>query len=159
MISFRNINKSDYREVCSFFSNKRELNYTFPKTSYPFDARQLQNIISTRSEATMLLLNEIPAGFADLYNITNGKECFIGNFVISKHCRKMGLSKVLLEEMIHKGITLYNVQKICIHCWCENTAALLLYEKFCFKPVEIVVREFDKEKIPVLLLEKSINPE
>jgi ribosomal protein S18 acetylase RimI-like enzyme len=107
----------------------------------------------------MLLVNEIPTGFADLYNITIGKECFIGNLVISKNYRKMGHSKVLLEEIIQKGITQYNVQRIYIHCWCENTAAILLYEKFCFKPVEIVVREFEKEKIPVLLLEKSINPE
>ena len=74
-----------------------------------------------------------------------------------KNRRRRGLSGILLNEMINKALGLYNVKKIKIVCWCENTGALILYKKFDFKPYDMVIKEFQTAKVPVLFMEKTIK--
>jgi len=156
MIEIRNVNENDYVKICNFFDNKKDLQYSFPQANFPLDTQQLEKIISTRSNATVITKDNIPIGFSDLYNIINNEECFIGNFIIDKNFRKKGFGNTLLHEMINKTINLHNSKKNKIVCFCENTDALLLYKKFEFIPVEIIIREFDTIKVPVLLLEKIV---
>jgi len=92
MISIRNITDSDYIAIASFFNNKKELQYSFSKINYPVILDQIKSIIDSRSNQIILVENDIPIGFVDLYN------------------------------------------------------------NFNFKPVELIIREFDNIKIPVLKL-------
>lgn len=157
MIEIRDAKESDFELICNFFNDKKELQFSFPHAIFPVDIDQLKKIVSTRSNPTILTSDNIVIGFTDLYNIVENEECFIGNFIIDKNYRKKGFSNILLQEIINRAIALYNIKKIKLICFCENTNALLLYKKFSFNPVELAIREFDTIKVPVLLLEKIIR--
>jgi len=157
MISIRKLEYPDYQTIPNFFNNTRELQYSFPKIEYPIVLDELKSIIDSRFNPTVLTDDDIPIGFIDLYNIINNTECYIGNLIIHKDFRENGYASILLREIISIAINTYNPKRFKIFCWCENTSALILYKKFNFKPVELIIREFDLIKIPVLKLEMLVE--
>lgn len=157
MVTMRKLQELDYPVICNFFANKEELRYSFPRAAFPLEIDKFHEIISARSDPSVITKDNSPIGFADLYNIFENEECYIGNFIIDKNFRKQGLAHQLLEQMISKIINQYSVKKIKLVCFCENRGALLLYKKFDFQPVELMIREFNSERVPVLLMEKRIR--
>ena len=157
MISIRDFRESDYGELSAFFNDEKDFHYSFPRIDYPINQTQMKTVISSRSNQIVLIENDIPVGFTDLYDINEPDECYIGNFIIHKNRRNRGYGAILLKEIISKAAGSLGIRRIRLFCWCENTGALILYKKFGFYPIELIIRDFNGIKVPVLRMEITVD--
>ncbi|MBP7735592.1 MAG: GNAT family N-acetyltransferase [Spirochaetes bacterium] len=158
MYTIRPVNENDLATVCGFIAGERETHYAFPDVAYPLTVAVLRKFVESRSDATILMEDGTPVGFADLFNIKRNVQCYIGNVMIDKNHRDKGAGRRLIQEMVDIAVLRHNVTRIVIPCWSENTPAVLLYTRLGFRPFEIMIKNHnDSEAVPVLLFEKNID--
>lgn len=134
MHTIREAEEQDFTGICSLFENKDELFLIYPRGKHPFNMVQLQEIIRTRTELTVISDHDSIIGFANLYNFIPNTHAFIGNVIIKKMYRGQGLGKELISYMLDKAFNKYNMQEVRISVFNENTQALLLYSQLGFIP-------------------------
>ncbi len=158
MYTIRPFTDNDLAAVCGFISGERETYYAFPDVAYPLTVAALRQFVESRSDATILMEDGAPVGFADLFNITRNVECHIGNVMIDRNHRGKGAGRRLIREMIDIAASRHNVMRIIVPCWSENTPAVLLYTRLGFRPFDITIKNHnDSEAVPVILFEKNLD--
>lgn len=155
MLTFRTVTEADYEQICSFPQSSEELFYLFPKGYFPLTPEQLRCSIESRCDSTVLEFNDNVAGFANFISAEMGKSCTIGNVILSPTLRSKGLGTALILEMCRIGREKYQVEKMKICCFNQNTVGMLLYTKLGFIPYEITMWEkHDNEKVALIHLER-----
>ena len=157
MIQTRFLSFSDIPDILSLPKNKNELLYAFPHSQFPLTADHFYSVINTRKESTVAILNNSICGILSLYDIKEGKECFIGNLMVDYEKRLQGIGRVLIETISEIAIRKYSVKRLKISCWAENNSALLFYKKLGFLPYDVIDKKIENKKIAVLLLIRQIN--
>lgn len=136
-IKIRNVQENDLKTICNFPQDEQELYFMFPKADYPLTVEQFENAIKNRFDATVILLNNEIAGFANFYEVKENHYCSIGNVIVSPHFRNHGIASSLITTMEHIGKEKYNISELHLSCFDTNTKGLLLYTKLGYKPYEI----------------------
>lgn len=136
-IKIRNVEENDLKEICNFPQNEQELYFMFPKADYPLTVDQLDDAIKARFDATVILLDNQIAGFANFYEVEENHHCSIGNVIINPHFRNHGVATSLVTAMENIGKEKYHISEIHLSCFDTNTKGLLLYTKLGYKPYEI----------------------
>lgn len=140
-LKYRTATDEDIAAVCNFVNDPTELFYFFPKAEFPLTVPQLREVIAQRKDSTVFILNEVPIGFANIYNLEQGKCCSIGNVVISPEARGQGICRVLIDTMCSIAREKYQVSKITVSCFNKNTKGLLVYTALGFTPFSIEQRK------------------
>lgn len=155
-VSFRPVTLEDLQTICNFPTSAEELFFLFPKATFPLTIEQLQKSIDNRSNSTVILLSNNVVGFANFITANQDEMCTIGNVILDPSQRGKGLGQALIEEMCRIAIEKYNVKKVRISCFNENTKGLLLYTKLGFSPVLVDTwKKRDGEKVALIHLEKE----
>jgi ribosomal protein S18 acetylase RimI-like enzyme len=139
-LSHRPAKDSDIPLICAFPENAEELFYLFPKASFPLTPEQLAAAIAQRSDSTVVLLDGVVAGFANLYRWERGGLCSIGNVVVNPIARRRGVGRYLVETMVNIAFDKHEASEARISCFNGNVTGLLLYASQGFHPFEIEER-------------------
>ena len=134
MYQYRDVTLEDFAKIAMFPSNPDELYYMFPQGIYPLSADQLREAAASRFCQTVITRDDEVIGYSNLYDVTNGETCYIGNVIINPHSRGTGAGSFLIQAMIQRAVEQYRVTRIHLICHNTNSAALLLYYKMGFKP-------------------------
>jgi RimJ/RimL family protein N-acetyltransferase len=158
MYAIRPVEEKDLERIIGFFAEEKDLRYSFPEAPYPLPAEFLKQSIDSRSDSSVVVQNNAPVAFANLFNIVPGEECTIGNVIVDKKHRRKGAAQFLIHAMIDIAVERHQVGRVIVPCWSENTAGLMLYTRLGFRPFDTVVRQFSTAgSVPVQLLEKCLD--
>ncbi|WP_455639269.1 GNAT family N-acetyltransferase [Parabacteroides sp.] len=136
-IMIRNVEENDLKTICNFPRDEQELYFMFPRANYPLTVEQLEYAIKMRFDASVILLDNEIAGFANFYEVKENHHCSIGNVIVNPHFRNHGVATSLVTSMENIGKEKYNISEIHLSCFDTNTKGLLLYTKLGYKPYEI----------------------
>ena len=156
MYKLRKALEKDFKKICQLIKSKEELYRVYPDGKYPLTFEQVKEISKVRTELTVLTDNEQIIGFANFYNYKPKKSAFIGNIVIDEAYRGKGLGKKIVLYMLKIARDNYQLNKIKISVFSENTPALLLYTQLGFTPYAIEKRK-DPKSNKVALIHMSMN--
>jgi len=160
MLTHRPVQKEDIPLLCRFPRSAEELFFLFPKATYPLTRQQLQDAIDHRFDATVVLWEGKPAGFANFYICKPGEECHIGNVIVNPQVRRKGVGKYVIQTMINIAFEKHAVQEVHISCFHRNVVGLLLYAKLGFKPFAIEERvDYEGQRIALIKLKMCKNSE
>lgn len=126
--------------ICSFPQNPVELYFMYPKAVFPLTFEQLKLNYDNRFDCTVFLSGKTVVAFANLYDIEQGKQCFLGNVIIHPDYRGKGVSTYLLDAMAEIAVQKHHVQELHLTCFNTNTPGLLLYLRSGFKPYDLEKR-------------------
>lgn len=76
-----------------------------------------------------------------LYEVNQGQNCWLGNFIVHVKYRKQGVGSYLIDTMRNIAKTEYEARELKLVCHHTNTRALLFYHKTGFKPCDMKVQE------------------
>lgn len=141
MFQFRDVTGEDFKVIASFPQNQEELFYMYPKGIHPLTADQLADAASERYSATVITLSNNVVGYSNLYDVTEGNECWIGNLIVSPNSRGIGAGTFLVQTMIRRAAEEHKVKQVKLICHNINTSALLLYYKLGFRPYDMKTME------------------
>lgn len=157
-LSYRPVKMDDLGTICSFPQSAEELFFMFSKAEYPLTASQLQEAIESRFDSTVVLLDNKIVGFANFYEVKEGKHCSVDNVIVDGSLRNKGIGKFLIESMEQITIKKYNAIEIHISCFNTNTNGLLLYTKLGYIPYEIEKwTTSENQSLPLIKLKKVIS--
>jgi ribosomal protein S18 acetylase RimI-like enzyme len=139
-LTSRPVEFSDIPAICGFPASLEELSFMFRNPAFPLTPAALQASINERRDSTVILVNDLVAGFANFYGCTPGESCSIGNVIVDPAQRGNGVAKFLIEAMIGIAIEKHRARSIKLVCFNSNVAGLLLYTKLGFKPCAIEER-------------------
>lgn len=122
-----------YPAITQLITSKDELFLVYPGGRYPFTTDQLEFLAENRSDLTVLLIDDQVVAFANIYDLVEGEQAFIGNVVVSQDHRGQGLGRKLVEYMLELIIDRYQADAH-ISVFAFNKAALLLYSSLGFLP-------------------------
>ena len=158
MYAIRPVEEKDLEKIIGFFNEEKELRYSFPEAPFPLTREFLKQSIDSRSDSSVVVQNNAPVAFANLFNIKTGEECTIGNVIVDKKHRRKGAAQFLIHAMVDIAAGKYRVGRVIVPCWSENTAGLMLYSRLGFHPYDTVVRQFSTAgAVHVQLLEKCLD--
>ncbi len=140
MISFRSAQPSDYERICRLVQDADELFRVYPNGRFPLTVAQLETLARERSDLTVMLDDGEIVGFANLYELQKGDSAFIGNVIVARTHRGIGLGRMLIEKMIATAVSRHAVEQIHISVFNDNTPALLLYASIGFVPYAVEPR-------------------
>lgn len=150
-LSYRPIKISDLEKICQLPQNKEELFFMFPKANYPLSVEQLQAVLESRSDSSVILLDNEVAGFANFYEIKENEYCSIGNVIVSSGSRNQGIGTFLIKTMEQIAVEKYSVIELRLSCFNTNTNGILLYSKLGYVPYKIEER-VDKSENQIALI-------
>lgn len=99
----------------------------FPKAQLPLSGTHLNIAISQPFGSTVVEINGIVVGFANLYRAKRNGVCCIGNVIVSPSARGERVATFIVEAMITYAFERYGAHEVQISCFNEHTVALLLY--------------------------------
>lgn len=67
-VHFREAVQVDYIDICRLVPNAQELEWVYPRGTYPFTVDQITHLAATRQELTVASHGEEIIGFANLYD-------------------------------------------------------------------------------------------
>lgn len=155
-LSHRPVSLMDIPILCGFPQSDDELFFLFPKAAYPLTHDQLKTAIDQRSDSTVVIADNRPAGFANFYQREWGGRCSIGNVMVAPDFRGCGVGRYLVTCMINIAFSRYQAEEIRISCFNQNVTGLLLYSALGFKPCEIEERK-DHRGNRVALIHMTLN--
>lgn len=149
-----------YKDILELFSDPDELFYIYPKGRHPFSLEQLQIIVESRSDLTVVLDGERVIGFANLYNYQPESWVFIGNLVVGKDYRSRGIGRKLIDHMEGLAKSKYRLPEVRISVFNSNTPALLLYSALGYTPYDVEQRETPAgEAVALIHMRKRFHKE
>lgn len=123
----------------------------FPKATYPLTEEELVASVESRSDSTVILHQGRIVGFANFVRWEQGGRCAIGNVIIDKNCRRAGIGRALVLEMIRIAREKHRASEITLGCFNHNIGGLLFYSRLGFEPFALEER-VDKSGNPVALI-------
>lgn len=141
MLSYRELLESDISRICRFPRTPAELFYMFPAAQWPLTADQLSASAEGRSESTVVVCEEIVAGYANFISCAKGERCCIGNVIVNPAVRRQGVGTYLMRVMIAKAFESYQAASIRLRCFSANRAGIRLYETLGFQRVAVLPRK------------------
>ena len=139
-LSSRPVAQQDIARICGFARHEDELYFFFPKASWPLTPEQLQDSIAQRANSTVVEREGEVVGFANFYQWEEGGVCSIGNVIVAPEQRGQGIARYLVCQMIRQAVEHYRAREVCLSCFNENVAGLLLYPQLGFVPYAIEAR-------------------
>lgn len=133
MFEHRRAQLEDIDAICALPQDATELFYMFPMASWPLTRSQMVRQMTKRNESTVILHEDKVIGYANIYGLEVGSNCFIGNVIIDRDHRNMGAARYLMSVMTEAARTTYRVKEVWISVFTENTAAVNLYNSLGFK--------------------------
>jgi len=156
--SHRKANLEDLSQICTFPQNPMELYFMYPKATFPLTFEQLKLNFDNRSDCTVFLSDETVVAFANMYDIEPGKQCFLGNVIISPSFRGKGVSEYLLETMAEIAVERHQSKELHLTCFNTNTPGLLLYLKTGFTPYALEKRQdYEGKFLLAVHMKKILN--
>jgi ribosomal protein S18 acetylase RimI-like enzyme len=155
MLRHRPVQESDIEIICRFPQSAEELFYMFPKAENPLTFDQLKQAIDSRSDSTVVLLEDRVVGFANFYRCEPGVRCDIGNVIVAPDARGQGIGKYLIESMVQIAFTRHTAREVHLSCFNANTTGLLFYRKLGFVPFDIEERA-DRQGRQVALIHMKL---
>ncbi|MDK9764719.1 GNAT family N-acetyltransferase [Vibrio sp. D420a] len=134
---------NDYEVLMSWIDSE-ELNYLWggPTFDFPLSINQLDQHYSQKGlHPYLFFYGEKPAGFVELCQIDKRRQR-ICRVLISNEHRGLGLSKVMLEELISIVETDGNTDTLSLAVYTHNSAAKQCYESLGFRPVLLETASF-----------------
>jgi ribosomal protein S18 acetylase RimI-like enzyme len=131
---FRPAQHQDFAEVLRLPADRREAFWIFPAHKYPIQVSELAWNMKNRRDVTVAECAGVVVGFANLYHVCQGGNCFVGNLSVSNRLRRRGVARRLLAAMAEKARAQYNVQDIHVSCFCDNLSGLSFYHNLKFEP-------------------------
>lgn len=155
--SHREASLEDLPLVCPFPQNPTELYFMYPKATFPLTFDQLKLNFDNRSDCTVFLSDETVVAFANMYDIEQGKQCFLGNVIIHPDFRGKGVSQYLLETMAEIAVQRHQAKELHLTCFNTNTPGLLLYLKTGFIPYAMEKRtDFEGKSLLAVNMKKVL---
>ncbi|MBF0424963.1 MAG: GNAT family N-acetyltransferase [Magnetococcales bacterium] len=141
MFSLRAATYADMPAICGFSRDPMELFRFFPQAQFPLTPEQLANAsFRCRSDQTLLLWQDQPVGYADLYDLQPGIVASIGHVVVDLACRGRGGGRFLVQGMMAIAQERHQAPAVRLSCFSDNTPALLLYHELGFQPHAMEIR-------------------
>ena len=140
-LTHRPLQEKDLESICTFPRSEEELFYMFPKARYPLTVEQLLDVAKNRHDPSVVLVNEVVAGYGNFIEVKEGERCVIGNLVVKPSERGKGVASYLINAFVDIAFQRYAVNYVRISCFSDNTAGLLLYYKLGFRPVDMEERK------------------
>jgi len=131
--------RSHYAGIVKLITSREELFQFYPCGSYPFDEDQLLRLAERRRDLTVVMEQGEVIGFANIYGVFPGQRAFIGNVLVSKHHRGLGIGKRLVRHMMGLAFDQYG-DEVRLSVFGFNARALLLYASLGFKPYDVEQR-------------------
>lgn len=150
-VEFRPVREEDYPAICELMPNEEELFLIYAQGNYPLTVDQVDKLVKKRMDPTVLIHDGAVRGFGNFYWYKPGKSVFIGNVVVDKSLRGIGLGKKLVNHMIGKAFHQYDLPRVNIHVYNRNLQALLLYQALGFRPYAMRPKK-DHNGDPVIML-------
>jgi GNAT superfamily N-acetyltransferase len=129
--------KADFVTIATFPLNERELFFVYPRATYPVTADVLEETASRRVEPTVITAGTEIVGYSNLYDVEEGRHCWLGNVVVSPAHRGKGVGSYLIETMMAKAKKNIGVNQLKLMCHNINTNALVFYNRLGFKPFDL----------------------
>ncbi len=139
-LTLRPLLSEDLAAIAQFPRNPRELFWMFPNAQWPLTPEQLAATAEQRIDPTTLLIDGVPAGYANLFHCEPGVSCEIGNIIVDPTRRGQGLGRALVTYMIERAFTAYRVPRVEIACFGDDHAGLLLYNRLGCVPYGVEER-------------------
>ncbi|EPA0985911.1 GNAT family N-acetyltransferase [Vibrio parahaemolyticus] len=140
LVPFKN---KDYELLINWIDSE-ELNYLWggPTFDFPITIQQLEQHYSNKDVYPYLFFHKkTAAGFVELCRVDKQNERICRVF-ISNDFRGLGLSKVMLEELISMVKTRGCVETLSLAVYAHNSAAKHCYESLGFELVSIETSSF-----------------
>ncbi|GLX68064.1 hypothetical protein MU1_24090 [Paenibacillus glycanilyticus] len=120
------------------------------------DSQHLYEVSLTRKAPTVIEYNKEPVGYSTLYDVEEGSG-WLGNVIISKHHRRIGAARYLIETMVNRAKEQFGVRELHLVCHNTNTKALLLYHQIGFKPYDLrIVTNEEKVEIAGVVMKLTL---
>lgn len=139
-MELREATAPDFEAIVRLVPTEDELFRVYPKGKHPFTVDQIHSLAESRKALTVAVEREVVIGFANLYDIEQGKWAFVGNVVVARELRGRGIGRLLVSHMIRQAFDKYGVSEARISVFNDNTPALLLYAGMDFKPYAVEER-------------------
>lgn len=139
-MELREATQPDFEAIVRLVPTEDELFRVYPKGKHPFTVDQVHSLAKSRNELTVAVERGGVIGFANLYDVEQGKWAFVGNVVVAREFRGRGIGRLLVSQMIRQAFDKYGVSEARISVFNDNTPALLLYAGMNFKPYAIEER-------------------
>lgn len=139
-ITFRRVTVDDYQPICDLIPDEEELFLFYAQGKYPLTVKQVKALVKKRLEPTVMLLDNQVAGFANFYGYKERRSVFIGNVVLDRSLRGMGLGKLIVQHMANLAFHKYDLPSVRLHVYNRNLPALLLYYGIGFRPYAMKVK-------------------
>lgn len=141
MFSHRDLADKDAEEIVKFPTSEDELFFLFPKADYPLRPEVLVNEAKIRSHPTVVLFEDVLAGYGNFIKADRGNSCSIGNVIVNPQIRRKGVASYLVNTLSSIAFKELNAKSIKISCFNSNTHGLFLYHKLGFSPSSMEVRK------------------
>lgn len=150
-LRFRAIHEEDFPSIIELVDTPDELFLAFPAAHWPLDFRQLKRLGEERMDLTVACINERAVAFSNLYGVQTGHHAFIGNLVIHRDFRGVGLGRAMLTHMLKLLTEKHRLDEARISVFSSNRVALKLYRSMGFVVYE-EVSGTGPDGAPVVLL-------
>jgi RimJ/RimL family protein N-acetyltransferase len=152
----RPVNKQDFYTISRFPQDEQELFFIYPRWVYPVTPEAMEELAAQRLKATVITYNKEVVGYCNLYDLSEGNHCWLGNVIISPAFRGKGAGKYLIETMMDKARREIGVRQLKLMCHNINTKALVFYNRTGFKPFDFNEMN-DKQGNRIVLIKMEIN--
>lgn len=149
MYHCRTSTANDYPIIAAFPQSEEELFFMFPSAVYPLTAEQIEENVKKRWCPTVVLYGDEVVGFANLYGYEEGKQCSLGNVIVSREHRGAGAAECLIKHMIVRAKEELKVPRLVLTCHHTNPRGLLFYKKMNFVPYGLSKMVNRKQEIVV----------
>lgn len=157
MLRYRDAVHEDYRVIASFPQDPRELYYMFPKGKFPIPPDQLEQVGLSRYSPTVITHQDEVVGYCNLYDVTTGKDCWLGNVIVHPKHRGAGVGTFLFHSISQRARTEYGCREIKLVCHNTNTEALLFYHKLGLKPFDLkIMEDYRGYKVAGIMMSKPL---
>jgi len=155
MFWHRPVTPEDYERISSFPQNDTELFYMYPSAAFPLTPEQIERNVACRFHPTVIVHEHDGrvAGFANLYDVEEGRCCWLGNVIVAPEFRGQGAAAALIRAMIGLARDGLKVPKLRLCCHNTNTAGLLFYTKLGFVPYSIEKRRIGSRTVACVYME------
>ena len=130
-----------FDSIAHLLPSEQELFQAWPAASYPVTLDQVEKLVATQLEPTVMIVDGKVIGFASFYRHRPGKSIFIGQVMIHPDMRGRGFGRQLMLHMADVAFEKYDLPQIRVSILSSNTNALLGCTRGGFRPYALMERK------------------
>jgi len=158
MYQYRDAADADFPLIAEFPINEEETYYMIPGADYPLTGDQLRLKAAERSCPTVVTDSDTVIAYGNLYDATEGDDCWIGNVIVRPSNRGQGTAAYLIQTLINRAAETHGARTVRLYCHNTNTKALLFYSGLGFEPYGVVTRTgWDSRKIACIAMKIDVE--